>query len=86
MVDGPEYEQRYQNEIDEFLFIRNFTVRDADVKAAMIARRQGEMVLLKLIHDRMLKVVGEIDNEFLGVGDLEFRFIGPMEENNDNTN
>jgi hypothetical protein len=82
MEDGREYEKAYQAEVDEFLFTgSNFTVPERDVKAAMIARRQGEVVLLKLLHDRVLSVVGEIsDDDVLGVGDLEFRFIGPRKQ------
>jgi hypothetical protein len=73
MQDGLEFEQRFLNEVGFFLNAQK-GVNGNDVEAAMILRNEKKYDLLRLLHLRRVRVIGEIEEDD-EAQDLQFETI-----------
>ena len=72
-LEGGEYDRVFMEELMNF---KNpeLGVDGNDIDAALILRDEGEMKLLKRLHDREIHVVGKVD-DFSTFQELEFEAV-----------
>jgi hypothetical protein len=73
-LEGEEYENVFMKELMNFKDSQ-LGVDANDIDAALILRDEGEMKLLKRLHDRRIHVIGKVD-DLSTFSELEFEAVG----------
>jgi len=69
--DGRAFEREYDAEVRCFA-LANAGVPGDDVEAALLLRQAGKTILLKMLHDGVIHVEGNVDIDEDTVADLRF--------------